>query len=70
MIEIYRAPDGWRWRIKGKNGQVMASGEAYASRSNAVRGVTDLIDLITNQDLDLRFLADVKPDTDALQDIP
>ena len=37
--EIYEAKDGWRFRIKAGNGEVVATGEAYSSRDGAVKGV-------------------------------
>jgi len=37
-FEIYRAPDGWRWRLKSRNGEIVASGEAYTSKRGAERG--------------------------------
>jgi uncharacterized protein YegP (UPF0339 family) len=37
-FEIWEARDGWRWRFLAKNGKLIAeSGEAYSSRSGAVR---------------------------------
>lgn len=32
MIEIYQTPTGWRWRIKGKNNEIMAGGEEYKTK--------------------------------------
>lgn len=38
-IEVYLATDGsWRWRLRASNGEVVASGEGYGSRKDAVRG--------------------------------
>jgi len=41
-FEIYEdAADEWRWRLRHRNENIIAdSGEGYASRSNAVEGVT------------------------------
>jgi len=41
-FEIYEDAGGeWRWRLRHRNGNIVAdSGEGYASRSNAVEGVT------------------------------
>lgn len=37
-LEVYKALDGWRWRTKGGNGEIVDGGsEAYSSRSNAQR---------------------------------
>ncbi len=37
--EIYEAKDGWRFRIKAGNGEVVATGEAYSSEDGARKGV-------------------------------
>ena len=29
----------WRWRLKSANGEIVASGEAYTRRQDALRGV-------------------------------
>jgi hypothetical protein len=35
---VYLADDGWRWRLKSRNGRVLAdSGEPYASRGGAIK---------------------------------
>lgn len=32
-FEIYKARDGWRWRVKARNGRIIAeSGEAYTRK--------------------------------------
>lgn len=37
-ITVYKAADGWRWRMKAANGRLVAdSGEAYVSRRAAER---------------------------------
>lgn len=38
--QIYRARDGWRWRLWSSNGRIIAdSGEAYTSHSGAISAV-------------------------------
>jgi len=37
--EIYKAADGWRWRMRGANHEVIATGEAYTTKSSARRGL-------------------------------
>jgi len=33
-LEIYKARDGWRWRLRASNGRILAcSGEALKARS-------------------------------------
>lgn len=35
-IEIYRAKDGWRWRVRSSNAAIVAvSGESFVSIRNA-----------------------------------
>lgn len=42
-VHVYQAVDGWRWRLKANNGRIVAdSGEAYASRPNAIRAARRL----------------------------
>lgn len=38
-IEVYQAADGWRWRLKAENGEIVATGEAYTTKQGAERGV-------------------------------
>lgn len=38
-VEVYKADDGWRWRAKAGNGEIVASGESYERRA-------DLLDLV------------------------
>lgn len=40
--ELYRASDGWRFRIKAANGEPIASGEAYVDRRDAVAAIAAL----------------------------
>lgn len=37
-VEVYKSKNGYRWRAKSRNGQVIGQGEAYTRRSDAVRG--------------------------------
>ena len=38
-LEIWHAKDGWRWRLKARNGKIVAeSGEAYTRRYGAWLG--------------------------------
>lgn len=36
-VEIYRSRDGYRWRLRAGNGQIVASGESHTQRSDARR---------------------------------
>lgn len=43
-IAVYRARDGWRWRLKAANGRTVAdSGEAYVRKANAERAARRLV---------------------------
>lgn len=43
LAEIYRAKDGWRWRLWAKNGRVIAeSGEAYRSKYKCTEMIVDI----------------------------
>jgi hypothetical protein len=34
----------WRWRVKAGNGEIVASGEGYTTRTDAKRGIADAFD--------------------------
>jgi uncharacterized protein YegP (UPF0339 family) len=42
-ISIYDSKDGARFRIMAKNGKIIASSEAYATKSSLNRTVNNLI---------------------------
>lgn len=51
-IELYRAVDGWRWRLMSLNGKIVAeSGEAYCHRHNALRGVHRAMKLLLTAEI-------------------
>jgi len=38
--EVYRDRFGeWRWRVKAANGEIVAQGESYTRKRDALRGV-------------------------------
>jgi len=37
--EIYKAADGWRWRLVARNGKIIASGEAYKRKAGVFRAL-------------------------------
>ena len=47
-FEIYKAKDGWRFRFKGANGEIITGGESYMTKWGAKRGVNRLIKLMAN----------------------
>lgn len=41
-FETFKDTDGeWRWRLKGANGEIVATSEAYTRQADAVRGIND-----------------------------
>lgn len=38
-FEVYESTDGWHWRLEAANGEITASGEAYATKGSAKRGI-------------------------------
>jgi len=43
FYEYYLAPDGWRWRLKARNGRIIADGaEAYSSEAAIRRAMWNL----------------------------
>lgn len=52
IMQVYRAEDGWRWRLKARNGRIVASsGERFDSKSNAVRAAESILSLAFNAEL-------------------
>lgn len=37
-FEIYKSGNGYRWRLKAANGEVVAVGEEYATKDAAKKG--------------------------------
>lgn len=43
VLTVYKAADGWRWRLRSINGRTVAdSGEAYARKRNAQKAAISL----------------------------
>jgi uncharacterized protein YegP (UPF0339 family) len=36
-FEVYQADDGWRWRLQAANARIVASGEGFTRKRDAVR---------------------------------
>lgn len=48
-LEIYKAKDGWRWRVIANNGNILAdSGQAYGDKRDCCRGITSLQNYISH----------------------
>jgi uncharacterized protein YegP (UPF0339 family) len=41
--QVFQRSDGWRFRIKGANGEVLATGEAYKAKRDAVAAAKALV---------------------------
>lgn len=37
-FEVYESKGGYRWRLKASNGEIVATGEEYATKDGAKRG--------------------------------
>lgn len=47
MVEIYESKEGeWRFRIKARNGEIVAVGEGYTRKQDAIRGYETLLRLM------------------------
>lgn len=45
QAEVYADEAGeWRWRLRAGNGEIVASGEGYTTKGDAVRGWMDMRD--------------------------
>ncbi len=42
-VELYPSKGGFRYRVVGGNGEKMSPSELYSSKSNARRGIGDLL---------------------------
>jgi uncharacterized protein YegP (UPF0339 family) len=64
-VYVYLAADGWRWRLKSRNGRILAdSGEAYKKRSAAVKGAKTAFAPLPS----IRLRVEGVPGWDALND--
>lgn len=34
-IEVFQSADGWRWRMRARNGEIVAQSESYTRRESA-----------------------------------
>ena len=37
-FEVYKSKNGYRWRLKAGNGEVVATGEEYTTKDGAIKG--------------------------------
>ena len=38
-FEVYKGKSDWRWRLKANNGKIVAQGEGFISKQNAMNSV-------------------------------
>lgn len=51
-VDFYKDMSGdWRWRLTGKNGEVVAQGEGHGTESEAHRAFTTMVS-VANETLD------------------
>ena len=43
-FEVYRSRDGWRWRLRARNGRVIATGESHTRERDALRAAMSDLD--------------------------
>lgn len=41
-IEVYKSLDGWRWRVRARNGEIVAVSEGYSTGQHALDGASAL----------------------------
>ena len=41
-FEVYKGKSDWRWRLRADNGKIVAQGEGYISKRNAIEA-TDVV---------------------------
>jgi uncharacterized protein YegP (UPF0339 family) len=58
-FNIYRGTDGYRFRLLAPNGEIIATGEAYANRGDVLHTVGKIVDL-TERDIRIEF-GDARP---------
>lgn len=42
-FEVYASANGYRWRLKAGNGEIVATGEEYASKDSAMQGCQSVV---------------------------
>lgn len=52
-VEVRSDEPEWRWRVKAANGEIVASGEGYTRREDAVRGFADAAHAMRQAQVDL-----------------
>lgn len=50
-FEVYKSKNGYRWRLKAGNGEVVATGEEYTTKDGAMRGCESVAKAATGADI-------------------
>lgn len=43
VFEVFKARDGWRWRLIAKNNRIIATGEAHTRKVDAHRAINTVV---------------------------
>ncbi len=41
-FEVFKARDGWRWRLRGGNSRIVCQSEGYTTKASALRAAAAL----------------------------
>lgn len=41
-FEVFKARDGWRWRLRGGNNRIVCQSEGYTTKASALRAASAL----------------------------
>lgn len=51
-FELYKAADGWRWRLVAANNRIIAdSGEAYTRKADVARSLERFVKIVGTADI-------------------
>jgi len=50
-FEIYQSKSGYRWRLKARNGEIVATGEEYATKDGAKKGCEAVMRAASDADI-------------------
>ena len=50
-FEVYQSANGYRWRLKASNGEVVAVGEEYTSKDGAKKGCEAVVRAAAEADI-------------------
>lgn len=50
-FEIYQSKDQYRWRLKGGNGEIVASGEAYTQKSSVKKTIERMMESVSDAEI-------------------